>query len=542
MKREFPVDRRSLIGLMALGLGITVLPGCGGGGGTGSGEVSGQVLRVAQTTEPTTLDPAKVEDGPTIELLMQVFDGLVQWNTESELVPALAERWEVQDGGRTYVFHLREGVKFHNGRELTAEDFVYSITRSLNPKVGSAVAMVYLNDIVGAQEYRDGKADTVAGLSAPDSRTLKIQIVVAKAYFLAKLTYPTAYAVCREEVEKTGGKIEDASMIGTGPFKLVEYRRGDRIILDANPDYFEGAPKLARMERRILLDNGSRRDKFEAGELDIADISMATYHADKENPELQPLLRQFPRPSVFYLALNQKAYAPFKNKKVRQAFAMAVNRQQIVDTVHEGVPQVAHGIVPTGVPGHDPNFRGLPFDPERARKLLAEAGYPGGRGLPPLTLSFRASVEDIKNTAIAVQDDLKRNLGVTVELDEVEWGTFLSRRSSGSMPFYFLRWAADYLDPQNFLSLMLHSRAPENSLGYSNPEFDRLCEAADVMQDPEKRLATYRKAEALAVDDAPWIPIYFQKDVELWNPRLRGVEDSLMGHLPHKRTYFEGAE
>jgi ABC-type transport system substrate-binding protein len=530
--------------LAALAALATGLAGCGGGSGGGSAggsaEPAGQVLHVAQQAEPTTLDPAQVQDGPTIELMMQIYDGLVQWNVKNELVPALAEKWDISEGGRTYTFHLRDGVKFHNGRALTAEDVVYSITRSLSPKVASPIAEVYLGDIVGAKAFRKGTSSTLEGVSAPDPKTVKIRIDVPKAYFLAKLTYPTAYAVCKEAIEKTGGKVDETSMIGTGPFKLTEYRRGDRLILDANPDYFEGAPKLARVERRVLLDNGSRRDKFEAGELDIADISMATYHADKDNAELQSQLHQFPRPSVYYMALNQKAFPAFKNPKVRQAFAMAVDRQQIVDSVHEGVPQPAHGIVPAGVPGHDPSFRGFPYDPDRARKLLAEAGYPGGQGFPPLTLSFRASVEDIKNTATAVQDDLQKNLGIRVNLDEVEWGTFLDRRTKGTMPFYFLRWAADYLDPQNFLSTMLRTGSPENTLGYSNPEFDRLCDAADVMQDHKKRMATYHKAEAIAVNDAPWIPIYFQKDVELWNPKLRGVEDSLMGHLPHKRTYFEG--
>jgi ABC-type transport system substrate-binding protein len=524
--------------LWAVVLGVSALSGCGGGNGASS-PPSGSVLHVAQQAEPTTLDPAQVQDGPTIELMMHVFDGLVQWNVQNELIPALAEKWDVSDGGRTYTFHLRKGVKFHNGRALTADDFVYSLTRSLSPKLASPVAMVYLNDIVGAREYNQGKAPSVSGLSAPDAETLKIRIDVPKAYFLSKLTYPTAYAVCKEAVEKTGGKIDETSMIGTGPFKVIEYRRGDRFILDPNPEYFEGAPKLARIERRILLDNSARRDKFEAGELDITDLSMATYRADKANPELRSQIHQFPRAAVFYLALNGKAYPPFQDKRVRQAFAMAVNRQQIVDSVLEGVPQVAHGIIPAGVPGFDPQFRGLPYDPAKARTLLAQAGHANGQGMPPLTLSFRASVEDLKNAATAIQEDLQQNLGIKVNLDEVEWGTFLSRRNSGAMPFYFLRWAADYLDPQDFLSLMLHTGSPENSLGYSNPEFDRLCDGADVMQEPEKRWAAYRKAEAIAVDDAPWVPIYFQRDVELWNPKLRGVEDSLMGHLPHKRTYFE---
>jgi oligopeptide transport system substrate-binding protein len=378
----------------------------------------------------------------------------------------------------------------------------------------------------------------VRGLEAPDERTLKITIDAPKAYFLSKLTYPTAYAVCREAIAATGGTVTEKSSVGTGPFRLAEYRRGDRIVLEANPDYYEGAPKLARIERRILLDGNTRHDKFEAGELDVTDVSMAQYRADAESPELKPLLHVFERPAVFYLALNQQHFAPFKDRRVRQAFAHAVNKREILSTVHEGLPRLAEGAVPYGVPGHDPAFKGLQYDPAKARRLLAEAGYPDGRNFPPLTLSFRASVDDIRNTAVAVAEDLKQNLGITVRLDETEWATFLKRRNAGEMPFYFLRWMADYPDPQNFLSTMLHSRAPENALGYANPEFDRLCDQADLMQDEPQRFATYRKAERIVVDDAPWIPLYYQTDVELWNPRLQGVEDSLMGHLPHKRTFF----
>jgi len=499
------------------------------------------VLKLAQVAEPTTLDPARVMDGNTIELLMHVFDGLVQWTPQNKLVGAVAKEWDVSDGGRVYTFHLREGVKFHNGRAVTAQDFVYSLTRSLFPEEkeeAQVVGMSYLDDIVGVREYRAGTASTVKGIEAVDERTLRLTIDAPKAYFLAKLTYPTAYVVCREAVEAEGGEINKRSMIGTGPFRLADYTRGDRIRLEANPDYFEGAPKLARIERRILLDQGTRHDKFEAGELDITDVTMAAYRADRENPKLAPLLKTFDRPSIYYLALNQNAFAPFKDRRVRQAFAHAVDKEQIVKTVHQGVPGVAHGIIPPGVPGHNPDFSGLVHSPEKARTLLAEAGYPNGQGFPALKLSFRASVEDIRNTATAIAADLQKHLNIQVELDETEWTTFLGRRAKGEMGFYFLRWAADYLDPQNFPSTMLRSGRPQNTLGYRNAEFDRLCDAADVEQNPEKRLAMYRRAEALAVADAPWVPFYYQRDVELWNPQLRGVEDSAMGHLPHKRTHF----
>ena len=531
--------------LLAAGLALLiVMSGCGdrprrnGSGGTGPAG-GGQILRLAQTAEPTTLDPAQVQDGPTIELLMHVYDGLVQWTPDNRLAPALAEKWEISKDGATYTFHLRKDAKFHNGRPLTAQDFVYSITRALDPKTTSPVAMVYLNDLIGAAEFNAGTSAALPGVSAPDEHTLRLTIDRPKAYFLAKLTYPTAYAVCREEIEKTGGRVTDGSMVGTGPFRLAEYTKGDRLVLDANKDYFDGPPRLARIERRILLQNETRRDKFEAGELDITDLSMAAYRADRNDPKLQPLIHQFERPSVYYMALNQKAFAPFKDVRVRQAFAHAIDKAELIRTVHEGVPRRAEGIVPFGVPGHDPEFKGLPFDPARARKLLAEAGYPGGSGFPAVKLSFRASVDDIRNTAVKIAADLKDNLGITVQLDETEWAAFLARRNRGDMPFYFLRWAADYLDPQNFLSTMLHTNAPENTLGYSNPEFDRLCDVADGMLDEKSRMATYHKAEKIAVTDAPWVPIYFQKDVELWNPRLKGVEDSLMGHLPHERTHFE---
>jgi len=525
---------------------VSLLGGCTGrssqpgGSPSAANQGDGALLRVAQEAEPTTLDPAAVQDGPTIELLMHLYEGLVQWTPENKLAPALAEKWEVGNGGKTYTFHIRQGVKFHNGRPLTSQDMVYSLTRSLDPKLRSPVAMNYLNDLVGAREFHEGKAPSVKGIEAPDAATLRLTIDAPKAYFLSKLTYPTAYAVCKEALDASGGEITDANSIGTGPFKLVQYAKGDRLILEANAEYWEGAPKLARIERRILLDDGTRHDKFEAGELDIARINMAQYRADRQNPKLQPLLHEFERPSVYYLALNQR-FPPFKDKRVRQAFAHAVNKAEILNTVLEGVPRPAEGILPYGVPGFDPQFKGLAYDPERARKLLAEAGYPNGQGFPALTLSFRASMEDLSNVTTAVQSDLQKNLGIPVQLEAVEWATFLDRRNKGDMPFYHLRWAADYLDPQNFLSVMLRSGAPENTIGYANPQFDRLCDQADVMQDPQARLATYRKAEAIVVDDAAWVPIYFQKDVELWNPRLRGVEDSLMGHLPHERAHFADA-
>jgi oligopeptide transport system substrate-binding protein len=524
---------------------LTALAGCRPAGAprpsTSSSQASpgAATLHLAQSAEPTTFDPDVVQDGPTIEVLMHVFDGLVQWTTTNQLAPALAERWETSADGRTYTFHLRPGVKFQNGRALKAGDFVYSMNRALWPETHSPVAMSYLNDIVGAAEVAAGRARAAKGLSAPDDHTLKITIDAPKAYFLAKLTYPTAYALCREAIEAKGGRLDETNLVGTGPFRLTEYRRGERIVLERNPEYFEGAPKLARIERAIVLDAGTRHAMFENGQLDIVDVSMADLEQDRKDGELSSKLQYFDRPAVYYAALNQRAFAPFKDRRVRQAFSQAVDKERICRTVLLGVNQKASGILPPGIPGYDPKYAGLPFDVTKAKQLLAEAGYPNGQGFPSLTLTFRERAPDITRVCEAMADMLRANLGVNMSLRELEWGKFLQERNRGTLPFYFLRWAADYLDPQDFLSVMLRAGAPENTIGYSNAEFDRLCDRADGESDPVLRLSLYRHAEQIAVNDAPWSPTYFQKDVELWNPRLRGVEDCLMGHLPHKRTTIE---
>jgi len=534
--------------MKALGRGLMValaiaalLAGCRGrqspyAGGAGGAQ---QVIRVAQATVPTTLDPAQVEDGPTIELMMQVFEGLVQWSPDNELVPALATDWTISADGRTYTFAIRRGVKFHNGRELTADDFVFSINRCLNPRLNSPVSRTYMGDLVGATDVIERRATTCAGVEAPDPYTLKLTIDPPKAYFLAKLTYPTWYAVCQDVIDGPDGVIADASgFVGTGPFKLEEYRTQESIRLAANAAYWDGAPELTGMERRIILEPSTRHAMFETGGLDIVDVSMADYRADQADPDLAPLLQSFERPSVYYLALNQGGFAPFRDRRVRQAFAHAINKQEALDTVFLGLPRRAEGIIPPGVPGHEPEFAGLAYDPAKARQLLAAAGYPNGRNFPPLDIRVRAASPDLRRTCEVVVEDLKQNLNIDVPIRELEWGVFLQQRNQGVMPFYFLRWAADYLDPQNFLSLMLHSQAQENTLGYHNAEFDRLCDQADVLQDHQERLRLYQRAQRLAVDDAVWVPLYYQKDIELWSPRLRGVDDSAMGHLPHKHTYF----
>jgi oligopeptide transport system substrate-binding protein len=500
------------------------------GGGTGN------VLRYALQTKPTSLDPAMVEDGDTIDLLQQVFEGLVQWNEQNEIVPNLAEKWDVSPDGRTYTFHIKQGVKFHNGKPLTAKDFEYSLTRVLRKSTNSPTAKTYLNDIVGAMDLNTGKADKLAGIKVVDDYTLQITLDNRRPYFLGKLTYPTGYVVSRDAIDANGGTFDEKAMIGTGPFKLRQYQAGYSVSLVANKEYHAGAPVLDGIERPVVTDPFTRESKYRSGGTDFTDLLRSSLDQARSDPQLNTQIKEFTRAQIYYVALNQVAFPPFKDKRVRQAFAYAIDKDSLINLVLKGTVQKANGIIPPGVKGHDTGYLGIPHDPRKAKELLAAAGYRDGKGFPRLVISYRQGWQHIKDGVLAIRDDLKRNLGIDVEVQEVEWGQFLTQRRNATMPCYHLRWAADYLDAQNFLSLMLRTGAEENKIGYSNPQFDALCDQADVEADPAKRATLYHQAEMIAVDDVPWVPLYFFKDIELHKPHVKNLRDGLMGHLPHVTT------
>ena len=537
-RRRFVLAAVSLPVLAAINAGCPANKG-GGGSGADAGSTKPGVFRYPLTANPTTFDPALVSDGATIDVIQQIYQGLVGWNEKSEVTPILAKELpKISADGKVYTFTLRDDAKFTNGRAVTAEDFRYAMTRALEPKLNSPVAQTYLNDIVGADALAKGTGEGLPGVKVIDPQTLEITLVAPRAYFLGKLTYPTAFAVAREEVEKgektEGGAflITDKNSVGTGPFILDSYVPQSMVSLKANPDYFEGAPKLSGIERKIVLDAKTARNLYESGELDIITLEKGDYAQDKDNPQIKSEVKSFDRAATFYLGLNQTRYAPFKDKRVRQAFAYAVNKDALVSTVLQGVNEKAGGVLPKGMPGYDATITGMGYDPEKAKALLAAAGYPGGKGLPPLTLTFREKQPDLSKTAEVVKEQLAQ-VGIPVNLNEMEWGSFLKKTDNREIPFFHMRWGADYLDPQNFLSVLLTSTAPENRTGYSNPAYDKLCAEADGLTDPQKRLALYNEAEKIVVDDAPWIPVYYQKDLELIKPHVSGIRDCLMGHLPH---------
>ena len=330
-------------------------------------------------------------------------------------------------------------------------------------------------------------------------------------------------------------------MIGTGPFVASSYIPDQVFTLKSNHNYFRGAPKISGIERPILKDAATRLNEFKAGQLDLVELQRQDVKPLQSDPKYAKEIHFEPRAATWYIAFNTKIYPPFANRNVRRAFSMAIDTRSIVNNVLDGVNTVANGILPPGVLGHRNHTAIISYNPLEAKKLLASAGYQDGSEMPALKLYFRTDVEDIKLVAEAVQNYLKKNLNVNVTLVPLDWVTYLNQEDKSLLPFYHMRWEADYFDPQDFLSLLLTSKGAENKQYYSNPEVDKLCAEADVMlpEDNPKRLALYAKAEDIILQDAAWLPIYFQRDVELISPRVHGLRETKLGILPDSKVYLD---
>ncbi len=492
-------------------------------------------------TAPVTFDPAMCQDVETGQMLQQSYEGLVQYDPNNKVVPCLAERWDISPDGLVYTFHLRP-AKFQNGMPVTADDVAYSLLRTLNPKLASPVAPEYMGDIKGALDVYNSKAVTLTGVKVLDPKTIAITITKPKAYWIDTLTYPTGWVECKAIAEKEGTspltEADAEAGAGTGAFKITRFVRDQEVDLDANPAYWDGAPKISGQVMSVILSPGTRHEEFAAGKLDIMrGLQVGDLQSDKTDSALKPQIKIWPRAGVNYFALNEAVYPPFKDPRVRAAFAYATDKQKIIQVATGGVYPVASDILPAGIPGGDPHFQDLPYDPAKAKALLAAAGYPNGKGLPPLDIYTSEKNPLYQKTMDILRQMYAQNLGVTVNERQMELGALIAAIDKNtSTPSFVLAWYADYLDPQDFYTLLLSSKSPENHTGYADPQFDALCARADVERDSKKRDALYRQAAQLSGLAPPRIPLYYAVDPELISSRVSGLDDCLMGHLPYKHV------
>ena len=474
-------------------------------------------------SDPPTLDPALATDETSATYIVEIFSGLVTIDRNLNIVPDIAERWEISEDGTVYTFYLRDDVLFHNGKKVTTQDFKYSIERCADPSTLSPVAETYLGDIVGLKERLRGEAEEVKGVKVIDARTLQITIEAPKVYFLAKLTYPTAFVVDQKNVE-AGGETWTDRPNGTGPFKLEKYAFGEELVLVPNDRYYGGPPTVRKV--RFLLTGGSMMTMYENGELDSTPVSIIDIDrvSDPQNP-LSKELVVTPSFSTSYLGFNIYQ-PPFDDVKVRQAFCMAIDTELIADRVFLGMAEPAiDGVVPPGMPGYDKDISSLPYDPQRARELIAESKYGSAENLPEVTLYMSGGGGVVVSPIAALVEMLKENLGVEVSIQLVEDTIFLTEisRRPNIYQLYALGWIADYPDPQNFLEIKFHGQSRDNQTGYSNPQVDALLDEASQERDTAKRMELYRQAEEVIVQDAAWAPLWYGTNHYLIKPYVKNL-------------------
>ncbi|MFQ5840570.1 MAG: ABC transporter substrate-binding protein [Candidatus Methylomirabilales bacterium] len=506
--------------LCVLGLSGFVLPAAEAG-------VSAGIYRFALgPSDPPSLDPAHITDTVSHSVASEIFDGLVEFDEHLKIRPAIAQSWTISPDGRTYTFTLRKGVRFHNGREVRAEDFRYSFERLLKPETRSERTWI-LEKLKGARAFMAEQAKRVSGIRVLGPYRLALDLEEPFAPFLALLAYPSASVLPREEVERWGGQFA-THPVGTGPFRFVSWRHDDQVVLDAFAQHFRGTPRLERILFRIIPEELVRLEEFRAGNLEHTDIPVGRYRTIQADPELKDRVITSPSFGINAIQLNLEQ-PPFRdNVALRHALNYAVDKAVVARVIMEGRVEPARGVLPPGMLGHNPDLPGYPYDPNRARRLLAEAGYPGGKGLAPLTLHYNKGL--VNRTLCEYIQAALQEIGVRVELRAVDWAAYIQLVDSGQAQMYRLGWLADYPDPENFLTVLFHSRnvgPPGNASRYRNPRVDALLDRADRSLDPGERIRLYREAERLIVDDAPWLFLHYYSTDILLQPYVRDLKEQL---------------
>ncbi len=329
-----------------------------------------------------------------------------------------------------------------------------------------------LADIQGVEDRFSGKTAHISGVQVVDPNTLKIVLDKPRLYFIAKLTYPCAFALCKEAVG-TGSIDSPAQAMGAGPFKLESYQPDQQINLVPFKDYYDGMPSVDKVEQPVIKDPAMRMVKFKSGELDVLTLVRKDIPGVEADPKLKSMLHYETRPAMYYVGLNQLQSPVLRDRRVRRAIAQAIDRRRICHDLLEDVPE-AHGLVSPGLLEYRPDYQGLPYNPTAAKAELAAAGYQDGQGFPPIELAYRDQAADAQIACEAIQQSLRQNLGINITMRTLEWSAMLQARNENKLQLYFLSWYADYLDAQNFLSFLLTSDAKLNHDGYKNAKFDAL--------------------------------------------------------------------
>lgn len=514
----------------------------------------GEVFSWRAYAEPETFDPALMQENLSIDVGQNFYDALVEFEPNTQKIQgALAESWDVSPDASVYTFHLRKDVKFSNGDPLTSADIVYSYNRVANTK--DAPYEFVMRDIKGFTEVRDSvvstdttkpKVTTVSGIEAPDPYTVKITLKNPSAYFISEATVWTYYVVNKNQVEK-GGEWMVGPGAGTGAYMIGEWKHNESISMVPNPNYW-GSPKpTVNALIRIMADSDTALAEYEKGTLSALDgPDPNSLQRLQNDATLSKQLHSVGQSRSVWIGLNlmKGPFSPQKDEKalkLRQAIYMGIDRQQLVDLALSNAGQPLTTLLPAGEPGYK-QYDPYPFNPEKGKQLLAEAGYPNGQGLD-LTYTYRQRDAE-KRVAEQLQAQLKQNLGLDIKIEGVEWTNMLAARQAHEYIMFYGSWGHDYPDPQNWLFALFHSSQIQgvgtgsgNDPGYSDPQFDKLVEQANQLADPAKvdeRMSLYQQAEKLMLDSAAIVPLYQATRYWLVSPKWNGYNTNNSFVFPFK--------
>lgn len=488
--------------------------------------------------EPETLDPSIITGQPEGRVVNALFEGLCAYDENGQAVPGVAERWEVSPDGKTYSFHLRADAKWSDGSPLTAEDFVRSWQRTLTPSTGSQYNY-QLYPIKNAQAFAEGKITDFSqvGVRAAVPRTLVVELENPTPYFIQLCAFPTLHPLPVSLIEKLGDDwVKPGNLVGNGAYALETWRINDKIRLRKNPHYWDRANvALETIDVLPISDANVAFNFYASGLADLLMDKGLAPPALLEDLKKREDFHAAPFLGIYFLRYNG-AKGPFTDERVRRAFSLAVDKTRIVEKITRAGELAAPGFVPPGIPGYE-GTAGLDFNPAEAKRLLAEAGYPDGKGFP--NASYLYSKSEL-NEAIAVelQSMWRETLGVNVNLARQEWKVYLNSLSLLDYDIARSSWVGDYPDPNTFLDMFL-TGGGNNRTGWSSVDYDRLIAEAARELDPAQRFAILRQAEDLLVQKAvPVCPIYYYVGIQLYDPeKLGGIKANVLDEHPLRRIY-----
>lgn len=505
-----------------------------------------QILHIGNGTEPAEIDPHTTTGMPEYHLQMALFEGLVSKHPETlEIVPAVAERWSISEDGLVYTFHIRPTAKWSNGEALVAEDFVLSWQRALSVALGNQYASM-LYSIKNAEAYHSGKITNFSevGVKAIDEHTLQVILENPTPYFLQILDHHSAYPVHVPTLLKYGRMDEAATrwtrpenFVGNGPFIIEEWTPGKVFSVVRNNNYWDSSTVKLNKINFYPIDQALVEERmFKAGQLHKTETMPSTKierYREKNSAQYKGNLYF----GTYYYAFNV-TQKPLNDVRVRKALAYTVDREAITKNVTRGGQLPTYALTPPDTLGYTPNAK-MTYDIELARKLLAEAGYPDGKGFPKLELVYNTS-QDHQKIAVAIQQMWKKALNIDVSLQNQEWKVFLSNQQLLNFQIGRRGWIGDYIDPYTFLELFM-TGGGNNNTGWGNARYDELMRLSTSAKSRDERYAYFQEAEQILVDEAPILPIYNYTTNYLLSEDVKGYFPNTMDYHPYKYMYLEAS-